>query len=102
MTTTLYEWDCETVVDGDSPNFENGEVVDHVYGASYKEVTVWSAANPPEAGFQRAIVLVRDADEGRSWAYLAGGNLPPYFKDAYGINTAKVPARFIREVEERI
>lgn len=93
-----YEWDCETVAAGDSEQFEDGEVIDHAHGATYKEVLAWSAANPPQAGFRHALVLVRDDDEGRSWAYVEDGKLPQYFTDADGADAAKVPQRFHREV----
>lgn len=96
--TVQYEWDCETVADGDSTNFEDGEVIDHAHGTSYREVVEWSNRHPAEPGFRHEIVLVRDDDEGRSWAYVQGGRLPHYFTDAEGADCAKVPQRFVREV----
>lgn len=45
------------------------------------------------------LVLVRDADEGRSWAYVSDdGKLPEYFLDAYDRPTVKVPKRFHDEL----
>lgn len=96
--TVTYEWDCETVANGDSPDFEDGEVIDHAHGASLAEVKKWAESNPPEAGFRHEFVLVRDDDEGRSWAYIEAGKLPEYFTDADGADGAKLPQRFIKEV----
>ncbi len=96
--TVQYEWDCETVANGDSTNFEDGEVIDHAHGASFKDVAAWSAANPCEPGFRHMIALVRDDDEGRSWAYVEDGRLPEFFTDADGADAARIPQRFVREV----
>ena len=98
--TVQYEWDCETVADGDSTGFEDGEAIDHAHGASFKEVKAWAAANPCAPGFRHEIVLVRDDDAGRAWAYVSGGKLPEYFTDADGADDAKVPQRFVREVAQ--
>ena len=90
MTTPTYEWDCETITDGD--------VVDHMYGAC-NEVLAWSHANPCEPGSQHKLVLVRDDPVSRSWAYITpDGQLPPHFRDAYGVATARVPQRFANEL----
>lgn len=93
-----YEWDCETVADGDTTTFEDGEVIDHAHGTSYQAVLEWSKRYPAEAGFRHQIVLVRDDEDGRSWAYVEDGKLPEYFTDAEGADCAKVPQRFVREV----
>ena len=96
--SVTYEWDCETVAAGDQ-DFEDGEVIDHAHGANFKDVKKWSKSNPCAQGFKHALVLVRDDDEGRSWAYLdENGMLPKYFTDAEGGDAAKVPQRFVREV----
>lgn len=86
-----YEWDCETVAD-------DGDVIDHMHAFSYAEVKAWSAANPCEPVTSHALVLVRDDDSGRAWAYLEDGRLPEFFSDAGGADVSKVPQRFHREV----
>ncbi len=93
-----YEWDCETVADGDSSQFEDGEVIDHSHGETFKSVVDWSKNNPPSPGFRHEIVLVRDNDDGRSWAYVVDDQLPEFFTDADGRDAARVPQRFVREV----
>jgi hypothetical protein len=96
--SVAYEWDVETVSDGDTEALEDGEVVDHDHSATYKEALASSNGRPP-SGFRFEIVLVRDDDEGRSWACLDDGQLPTHFVDAYGAQVAKVPKRFFREVD---
>lgn len=96
--TVQYEWDCETVADGDSIEFEDDEVIDHAHGASYREVAEWAERYPAAPGFKHRLVLVRDDEAGRSWAYVEDGELPQVFTDAYDQPTAKVPQRFVREV----
>lgn len=94
---TDYEWDCETVADGDRSH-EDGEVIDHAHGKTFRAVAAWAAANPCAPGGRYEFVLVRDDDGGRSWAYLKNGKLPEYFKDAEGCDAAKVPKRFHAEI----
>lgn len=96
--TVIYEWDCETVADGESWRFEDGEVIEHTHGSSFAEVMAWASENPPERGIRYELVLVRDDDKGRSWAYMTNGKLPEYFTDADGSDAAKVPKRFHQEV----
>ena len=77
--TVFYEWDVETHADGNSPEYEDGEVIDHRFCASFKEA-VLVASRPAPPNFRWAVVLVRDDDDRRSWAYLAADNtLPPFF-----------------------
>ncbi len=92
-----YEWDCETQTSVDSAEHEEGEVLDHRHGESYAKVAL-DASAIPEPGERFAIVLVRDDEAGRSWAYVEDGKLPDYFSDADGRNAAKVPKRFHVEV----
>lgn len=99
--TVIYEWDCELVADGDSEEYENEDVIDHAHGDSFRDVlaTAESRRARPEPGTKSAVVLVRDDDAGRSWAYLDDdGKLPEAFVDAYGREVAKVPQRFHKEV----
>lgn len=97
-SNVIYEWDCETVADGDSNDFEDGEVISHLFGDSFQEVKRLSKLNPPEQGFRHEFVLVRDDEEGRSWAYVEGDKLPEFFTDADGADGAKVPQRFVKEI----
>lgn len=98
--TVCYEWDCEIVADIESDDFEDNEVIEHIHGDSYKWVREWSANNPCGSGRRYDIVLVRDDDNGRSWAYIEDGKLPEYFTDAFDRVTAKVPKRFVQELAQ--
>lgn len=96
--TVRYEWDVETVADGDSAENEDGEILDHNHCESYAEARR-IADMEPEDGTRHVIVLVRDDDEGRSWAYLdEDGKLPEYFEDAYNQPVRKVAKKFHEEV----
>lgn len=90
--TITYEWDCETVTDDE---FE--DVEDHYHSAKLADVLAYSKASPPTDCTHR-VVLVRDDDDRRSWAYLEDGVLPSHFDDADGRRWGKVPARFHAEV----
>jgi hypothetical protein len=93
-----YEWDVETVTDRESEQHEEGEVLDHNHTDSYAEALSWTRNFKPEDGERFQIVLVRDDNTGRSWAYMKDGKLPEYFEDAFQRRTAKVPQRFHAEV----
>lgn len=93
--TVFYEWDVETVADGNSDSVEDGEVLNHTFCASLKEAAAL-ASTFPDAGYRYEIVLVRD-DDRRAWAYLEDGKLPQFFSDANGDDYSKVPARFVKE-----
>jgi len=72
-------------------------VIDHRFCESYaqaKEI----AALPTDDGTRNEIVLVRDDDYERSWAYIEGGKIPDHFTDANGCDCVKVPKRFNAEV----
>lgn len=83
-----YEWDIET--------WEDDEVVDHDHRDKVHEFGGEKLTRAvAEDGYR--LVLVRDDDRGRSWAYVTNGELPTHFLDAYERPTAKVPARFVSE-----
>jgi hypothetical protein len=95
-----YEWDIETWSVGEDG--EN-EVLDHDHRDKLSEFGIEElirAINQdvePGDTYTR-LVLVRDDDNGRSWAYVTDdGNLPEQFCDAYDRPVAKVPQRFIAE-----
>jgi len=94
----LYEWDCETVADGDSPDYADGDVLDHCHGATYKEVREWSARTTLDPGTRHMFVLVRDDAVGRSWAYVEDESLDTHCHDADGSVAARTPVRFLNEV----
>jgi hypothetical protein len=96
----IYEWDCEVLSDGETDEFEDNEVIDHMHGESLFSVVDWSIKYPPNAGEKYQIVLVRDDCKGRSWAYLENYKLPTYFTDAYYFEVAKVPKKFHKEAEK--
>lgn len=98
MAQPAYEWDVETVAAVDSEDYAEGDVVEHHHTASFAEAKQFAATEPDE-GMEHRIVLVRDDDECRSWAYLKDdGTLPGAFEDAYSRRVAKVPTRFHFEV----
>jgi hypothetical protein len=94
----VYEWDCETVGSIDTDEFAEGDVIEHAHAPTLRETLKWAREEPLEPGTRYEIVLVRDDNEGRSWAYLEeNGALPEYFLDAYDRRVAKVPKRFHAE-----
>ncbi len=103
---TRYEWDAEQVAVYASESYEEGEVIEHHFADSLKEArqTVRSRSYNADAGTLSSegyeLVLVRDDDGGRSWAYMENGKLPTHFRDAFGSEGARVPQRFHREVEK--
>lgn len=84
--TVEYEWICEC-------EDEAGDVVE-VFHGSHADVIAWQAAN--QDYYHQRVALVRDTEEGRTWAYMVGGRLPERFEDAGGGLGVKVPARFFR------
>jgi hypothetical protein len=99
--SVAYEWDVETVTVCDTADSEEGECLDHRHQASFEDAVV-DAAMPAPDGCRFSIVLVRDDDEGRAWAYLDGGGLPEFFTDANGVEVHRVPKRFVIEVARAI
>lgn len=92
-----YEWDVEVVSASDTEDLEVGEVIDHRHQDSYAAAAAL-ASTEPEPGQRYMVVLVRDDDDGRSWAYVKEGLLPSHFTDALGHKVAPVPSRFVKEV----
>ena len=97
-----YEWDCETVVAIEDEHNEEGEILDHAHGASFAEVHAWAESVVPPAGAYFKLVLVRDDDECRSWAYVENGMLDEFFYDTDGRKMARVPVRFVAEVKRAL
>ena len=101
MRTVEYEWDVETVADEPTADYEAGEVLEHWHQPS-KADALRVASGLPRPTQAYKVVLVRDDDAGRSWAYLnADGTMPTHFADAYGRPTHKVPARFRKRNDGR-
>lgn len=99
--TVHYEWDVEEVTAAESESFEAGEVIDHYHQTSYADCIAFIRS--PVKSFaaldvEYHICVVRDDDNGRSWAYFHDGMLPDNFEDAYQVPVAKVPKRFHDEV----
>lgn len=88
--SVFYEWDLEEF------DPEYGDVVDHDHADRLIE---FARRELPEHAH---LVLIRDEEKGgnldRSWAYVQGGHLPEFFKDAYGHPTTRIPRRFHREL----
>lgn len=96
-----YEWDVERVQDISTAEVEAGEVIHHDFADSYADAL--RRAAKPAFGQRNDIVLVRDDDKGRCWAYMFDGALPAEFTEpdetgAYLPNGVKVPQRFRAEI----
>ncbi|MDP2324285.1 MAG: hypothetical protein Q8N51_09685 [Gammaproteobacteria bacterium] len=96
---TNYEWDCELVACIESDQAEAGDILDHNYASTFTEVHAITKS-PPSPGCRWAPVLVKNDDNGRSWAYLENDALPEAFEDALGKPDGKVPKRFHNEVRK--
>lgn len=92
--TVFYEWDCEHVT---ADEYE--DIQEHQHTETYAEA-VRFAAEPQEGCFTR-VVLVRDDDDRRAWAYVEDGKLPEFFEDANGVEYRRVPKRFHAEVAKQ-
>jgi len=95
--TIRYEWDIETVCT------ESEDILDHDHRDRLAEFGIEELIHAinqdtePGNNFTR-LVLVRDDDNGRSWAYVTDeGKMPEQFLDAYDRPVAKVPKRFVEE-----
>lgn len=95
--SVAYEWDVEVVTDRETDDHEEGEVIDHNFCASYAAAKAVAATDLGH-GLRHLLVLVRDDEKERSWAYLEEGELPTHFQDSYQNQYAKVPQRFHKEV----
>lgn len=99
-----YEWDVEThIYYNESSDIDSMDVLDHEFSESFEEASQKFCVQPeqyPEGVSSKHIVLVRDDDFMRTWAYLDGNKLPEFFMDADGKNQTKVPKKFHKEVEK--
>lgn len=86
MTATI-EWLLEEM--------DGAEIIDVHHAESYAQAASWM-----DEGKTYRVGLVRDLPRlgGRSWAYVTDGKLPEYFTDAFDDQTAKVPAKYAREL----
>jgi hypothetical protein len=86
--TVFYEWDVEEFTDD-----EYEDIVQHFFCDKFSDaLAIIQAA---ENGHKRRIVLVRDDDTERSWAYLMDdGTMPEFFENANGAECGRVPKRF--------
>ena len=82
--TVQYEWDIETVEAGTDP-----EVLDHYHHDKLAQTADTLGKWHPDAAHQILIVLVRDDDYGRQWAYIEAGRMPDQFDEG-----TAVPRRF--------
>lgn len=93
--SVIYEWDLE-LYNMDASDSE-AEIIEHNFGDKLIDVGFPSAHN-------EMLVLVRDADGERSWAYVDNSYmLPKYFSrpeadGKYYETNIKVPQRFHREI----
>lgn len=72
--------------------------MEHWHQTSYADCLAFIAKNPPEENVRYEIVLVRDDDDRRSWAYMEDGKLPEYALDAYETEWGKIPKKYHAEV----
>lgn len=91
-----YKWVVETV--REYADDGGNDIIDTCGQVSYAEA-VKVASEPCEgADCHFEIVLVRDDDDRRSWAYMEDGKLQEYAEDAYGTNWGKIPKKYHVEV----
>ena len=92
----IYEWDVETV----SLSCEDEEILGHNHRDRLSEYGP-DDFNPEDWGGDRCdLVLVRDGDDERLWAYVKDDKLPEFFHDAWQQPTGyAVPKRFHQELE---
>lgn len=86
-----YEWDIETTD-------EHGDIIDHNHVDELKEYTERELGELKSGN----LVLVRDDDYSRGWAYVEKGKLPEYITDACGCNIVKVPQKFHNELKKHL
>lgn len=97
--TVYYEWDVEEVQDYiDESGDEQTEIIEHWFQMSYEDCIKHISRRPAPSGNRYDIVLVRDDDDGRSWAYMEGGKLPEYAENAFGEDCGKIPKKYHAEV----
>lgn len=91
-----YEWDIEM--------WNDDEIIDHDHRDKLSEFGMENLIHAINAdqlnanGDYTRLVLVRDSEACRAWAYLTDdGKMPEYFLDAYERPVCKVPKRFIEE-----
>ena len=89
----IYEWVIETV------DIESEDILSVDHANTYAEALVQSSDQPDEGCFYR-IGLVRDDDDGRSWAYVEDGVLPSHFEDALNRRVAKVPQKLRKQFDK--
>lgn len=100
--TVYYEWDVEEVATVDSKEYAVDDVIDHSHSAKFAEAMAdrarFIAAGVP--GVEYNVLLVRDDDEGRAWAYFypEDNTLDEWFEDAYERRVCKMPKRYAEEV----
>ena len=88
-----YEWVIETV------DTESEDILDVNHTNTYSEALTDAAGRPDKGCFYR-IGLVRDDDDGRSWAYVEDGVLPSHFEDAMNCPVAKVPQKIRKQFDK--
>ena len=105
----VYEWDAEEYYPADCDDLgpkEAGEVRDHNYAPTAIEALRYIKKWGSHPTISIRLVLVRvtgnnnEGMTGQSWAYVVDGKLPEQFRDAFGVEVVKVPARFIKELEK--
>jgi hypothetical protein len=102
----VYEWDVEEVATVDSEQYAVDDIIEHCHSAKFKEALADKARLEAgaEPGIGYRIVLVRDDDIGRSWAYFypEDNTLDEWFEDAYPRRVCKVPKRYVEEVAKTL
>lgn len=86
--TITYEWTLETL--------EGEDVVD----SDFSDSLSFDKDQLPgkDLGLVRNVGNEAQGITDRSWAYVKDGALPEYFTDSAGARIAKVPERFIKEL----
>lgn len=105
MKLTTYEWDIETVTTPQEgvADWEE-EILDHDHRdrlAEFDPEDVKAALAgkvDAETGHKLKLVLVRDSEQGRAWAYVEDKRLPSHFSDAGHRQTAYVADKWHDEL----
>jgi hypothetical protein len=79
----------------------SGEVIEKNHQFSYAKACKFAKnLQSFNIGIVRDIYDDEECLYDRSWAYIEDGELPEYFIDEYGIEVAKVPPRFHKQMKD--
>jgi hypothetical protein len=100
MARISYEWDIETLTGGKGS--AGVEIGDHNHRDALDGYATSELVEALSPDSHKLLCLVRDDEDGRSWAYVNDGELDEWFRDAEGYEVRKVPKLFRREFERAL